>query len=104
MRPHLYALTSRSTRKTTELHLRVTAEKVLELTDVVSKSNSTVPRTIRLTNYLKHKSDKDQFYSPPFYTSYTGYKMCLRVDVNGNGAGKGTHVSVYAYLSHEGRQ
>ncbi len=97
-------ITSRSTRKTTELHLRVTAEKVLELTDVVSKSNSTVPRTIRLTNYLKHKSDKDQFYSPPFYTSYTGYKMCLRVDVNGNGAGKGTHVSVYAYLSHEGRQ
>ncbi len=81
-----------------KLHLRVTAEKVLELTDVISKSTSTVPRTIRLTNYQKHKSDKDQFYSLPFYTSYTGYKMCLRVDANGNGAGGDTHVAVFACL------
>ena len=83
--------------KNDKVHLRVTAEKVLELTSFVSRSN-TVPRTIRLPNYLKHKSDKDQFYSPPFYTSYNGYKMCVRVDANGNGAGEGTHVSVYAYL------
>ena len=55
------------------LHLQVTAEKVLELTSFVSKStirSNTVPRTIRLTKYLKHKSDKDEFYGPPFYTSY----------------------------------
>ena len=80
----------------------MTTEKVLELTDVNSqllKSTSTLPRTIRLTNYQKHKSDKDQFYySPPFYTSYTGYKMCLGVDANGHGDGEGTHVSVYAHL------
>ena len=84
-----------------QLHLQVTTEKVLELTKVNShllKSTSTVPRTIRLTNYLKHKRDKDLFYSPPFYTSYTGYKMCLRVDANGWGAGEGTHVSAGAYL------
>ncbi len=99
-----------------QLHLRVTAEKVLELTKKVAliennsrmditeinsqllKSTSTVPRTIRLTNYLKHKSDKDQFYSPPFYTSYNGYKMCLRFNANGSGTGEGTHVSVFAYL------
>ena len=84
--------------KNDKVHLRVTAEKVLELTDVVSKSNSTVPRTIRLTNYLKHKSDKDEFYGPPFYTSYNGYKMCLRVYANGWGTGEGTHVAVHAYL------
>ncbi len=84
-----------------QLHLQVTTDKVLELIDVIShqlKSTSTVPRTIRLINYLKHKSDKDEFYSPPFYTSYNGYKMCLRIDANGWGAGEGTHVSVYASL------
>ncbi len=87
--------------KNDKLHLRVTTEKVLELTDVNSqllKSTSTVPRTIRLTNYQEHKRDKDKFHSPPFYTSYTGYKMCLIVDANGDGNGKGTHVSVFACL------
>ncbi len=80
-----------------QLHLQVTTNKVLQLTEMNFKF-CTVPRTIRLTNYLKHKSDKDPFNSPPFYTSYTGYKMCLRVDANGRGAGEGTHVSVGAYL------
>ncbi|XP_031568440.1 TNF receptor-associated factor 3-like isoform X2 [Actinia tenebrosa] len=34
-------------------------------------------------------------YSPPFYTSRFGYKMCARVYLNGDGSGKGTHVSVF---------
>ncbi len=95
-----------------QLHLRMTTQKVLELTTLIEtnamnitkmnsqllKFTSTVPRTIRLTNCLKHKSAKDDFYSPPFYTYYNGYKMCLRVDANGWGAGEATHFSVYAHL------
>ena len=38
------------------------------------------------------------FFSPPTYTSHTGYKMCVCVDANGQGSGKGTHVSVYTHL------
>ena len=38
------------------------------------------------------------WYSPGFYTHTCGYKMCLRVDANGCGAGEGTHVSVYLHL------
>lgn len=34
-------------------------------------------------------------YSPPFYTSRTGYKMCLRLYLNGDGMGRGTHVSIF---------
>lgn len=34
-------------------------------------------------------------YSPPFYTSKTGYKMCTRIYPNGDGMGKGTHVSLF---------
>ncbi len=99
-----------------QLHIRVTTEKVLELTKKVAlienkarmdiakvnsqllKSTSTVPRTIKLTNYLKYKSDNDLFYSPSFYTSYTGYKMCLKVAANGLGTCEGTHVSVFSYI------
>ncbi|XP_070540101.1 TNF receptor-associated factor 2-like isoform X2 [Ptychodera flava] len=35
------------------------------------------------------------FYSPCFYTSYHGYKMCARVYLNGDGMGKGNHVSLF---------
>lgn len=38
-------------------------------------------------------------YSPPnpaaFYTSRYGYKMCLRVYLNGDGTGRGTHLSLF---------
>ena len=33
-------------------------------------------------------------YSPPFYTSPIGYKMCIRAYLNGDGIGKGTHLSL----------
>ena len=34
-------------------------------------------------------------YSTPFYTSRHGYKMCARVYLNGDGLGKGTHLSFF---------
>lgn len=37
-------------------------------------------------------------YSPPFYTSPNGYRMCIRVYLNGDGIGKGTHISVFFVL------
>ena len=37
-------------------------------------------------------------YSVPFYTSRHGYKMCLRVYLNGDGSGKETHLSFFLTL------
>ncbi len=34
-------------------------------------------------------------YSPCFYSSSYGYKMCVRLYLNGDGLGKGTHISVF---------
>ncbi|NWZ91067.1 TRAF2 factor, partial [Nesospiza acunhae] len=34
-------------------------------------------------------------FSPAFYTSKYGYKMCLRVYLNGDGTGRGTHLSLF---------
>ncbi|NXR68863.1 TRAF1 factor, partial [Rhadina sibilatrix] len=34
-------------------------------------------------------------YSPAFYTAKYGYKVCLRVYLNGDGTGKGTHLSLF---------
>ena len=52
--------------------------------------------------YRRHLSAKNDevvsLYSPPFYTSLHGYKMCIRTYLNGDGTGKGTHVSVFFVL------
>jgi len=37
-------------------------------------------------------------YSPPFYTGRNGYKMCIRAYLNGDGSGKGTHLSIFFVL------
>ncbi|XP_060103204.1 TNF receptor-associated factor 5 [Heteronotia binoei] len=34
-------------------------------------------------------------FSQPFYTSHCGYRLCARAYLNGDGSGKGTHVSLY---------
>ena len=49
-------------------------------------------------NFSEHKRVDDQWSSKPFYTGPDGYKLELRVDANGEGSGKGTHVSVSVHL------
>ena len=34
-------------------------------------------------------------YSPPFYTSPTGYKICMRLYLNGDGQARRTHLSLF---------
>ena len=58
----------------------------------------TLPFEFTMTEFEKHKTASDVWYSPPFYTHTHGYRMCIRVDANGIGSGKGTHLSVYGYL------
>jgi TNF receptor-associated factor 4 len=52
----------------------------------------------KFTNFNQHKTANDEIYSPAFYTSPKGYKMCICVDANGDEDGEDTHVSVYTYL------
>jgi len=54
----------------------------------------------RITEYARRRNDavsgqQVSFYSPCFYTSRYGYKMCARIYLNGDGMGRGTHISVF---------
>ena len=51
-------------------------------------------------DYHVKQTDENVVYLPPFYThpQCHGYRMCVRVDPNGNGDGKGTHVSIFTYM------
>ena len=45
--------------------------------------------------YDSFSEPEKSFYSPPFYTSRHGYKMCARIYLNGDGMGKGSHISLF---------
>ncbi|KAM4541863.1 TNF receptor-associated factor 3 [Odontesthes bonariensis] len=54
----------------------------------------------KIRDYKRRKQDAVagktlSLYSQPFYTGYFGYKMCARVYLNGDGMGKGTHLSLF---------
>lgn len=54
----------------------------------------------KITDYKRRKQEALQgktmsLYSQPFYTSRFGYKMCARLYLNGDGMGKGTHLSLF---------
>ena len=71
--------------------LKITQENMLAQSRVM-------PMTYKFIEYDHHKTANDNICSPASYTSPGGYKMCISVYANGNGEGKGTNISVYAFL------
>uniref|UniRef100_A0A3P8ZGJ2 TNF receptor-associated factor n=1 Tax=Esox lucius TaxID=8010 RepID=A0A3P8ZGJ2_ESOLU len=54
----------------------------------------------KISDFTKKRQDAiagraPAMFSPAFYTSKYGYKMCLRIYLNGDGAGRGTHLSLF---------
>ncbi|XP_046839889.1 TNF receptor-associated factor 6-like [Xenia sp. Carnegie-2017] len=57
----------------------------------------------RITNYPRHRENAREnvvtaLHSPPFYTSFYGYKLCLRINPNGVDTGYGSHVSLFVHM------
>ncbi len=49
---------------------------------------------LTMTDFQQRKRDDDEWFSPPVYNHYQGYRICLGVYANGKNTGKGTHVTV----------
>ncbi|KAG7481071.1 hypothetical protein MATL_G00062790 [Megalops atlanticus] len=54
----------------------------------------------KITNFSRRRQDAvagraPAMFSPAFYSSKYGYKMCLRLYLNGDGTGRGTHLSLF---------
>lgn len=54
----------------------------------------------KIDNFEQHRQEAIDgttlsLYSVPFYTHRQGYKMCARLYLNGDGLGKGTHLSLF---------
>ena len=57
-----------------------------------------VPAYRTIEQFSMNKENEAELYTDPFYTAQGGYKMTLHVYPNGDGSGKGTHISAYIYL------
>ena len=71
-------------------HLNMAVTRIVEGRVIIS------PCVQKMNNFLKETNTP--WYSPGFYTSPGGYKMSLCVYPNGNGTGKGTHLSCFTCL------
>ena len=77
-----------------ELSLKV------EILDVKTTSGTVVWKVNEVQRRCRDaRSGKTvSLYSPPFYTSPHGYRLCLRTYLYGDGVGKGTHISVFLVI------
>ena len=89
-----------------QVHLQLAIESVLRLQSICSSLMCTDQTTgnlpiFKFVKFEERKAIEAVIYSSPFYTNSGGYKLCIRVHANGNttsGTGRGSHVSVYAFL------
>ena len=66
---------------------------------MMSKSGDQVcPVILNMSGYNELKKNNVIWYSSSFYTHDKGYKMCLKIHLNGKSAGLGTHLSCYLLL------
>jgi hypothetical protein len=54
----------------------------------------------KIESYQRKRQDaingvKTALYSPPFYSAQFGFKMCAKIYMNGDGFGKGSHLSLF---------
>lgn len=78
-------------------HMAAAVHSHLALAMEAFKPRHVAPVVLRMQNFDIHGSNKF-WTSPPFYSHASGYKLCLRVNPNGYGEGKGTHVSIYVSI------
>lgn len=77
-----------------ELNLKI------EILEVKSTTGIYIWKVNELTRrYREARTGKTvSLYSPPFYTSNHGYRLCLRCYLFGDGSGKGSHISLFVVL------
>lgn len=90
-----------------ELHLGMALNAMVELKEAVvnlqevnilKKEKGKILVVFSVTEFEAKRCTDQKLTSPSFYTSPSGYRMACRVYANGDGDGKGTHLSVRAAL------
>ena len=81
---------------TLEINMKDALAKIYMLELATPRNSTKNEHMVRVTGYQIKKDCNTRYQSPSFYTSPEGYNMAIRVDANGSGSGKDTHMSVFA--------
>ena len=78
--------------------LRLEAERGLRAQQTIHSYNGIL--LWKIEGYQRKRQDainggKTALYSPPFYSAKYRYKMCAKLYLNGDGFGKGSHLSLF---------
>ena len=65
---------------------------------MIISSSLTPPITLDMLDFYRHKNEGTWWQSEAFYSHQNGYKFRLEVKASGNGAGAGSHLSVYVHI------
>ena len=77
-------------------HLVMALKEVKPITGRSLYSPETIIVMHNFSQYAQNETS--EWFSPPFYTHWAGYKLCLKVYPNGYRDGKRTHLSWFIYL------
>ena len=84
--------------QTTQESVKATEDKTENLTEKIEKLKLALTRYAGFPKVYRVERTESEVYLPGFYTHHNGYKMCINVDPNGSGVGKGTHISIFTCL------
>jgi regulator of replication initiation timing len=75
----------------------------IENEDEIIKQEPDGTMVWRITNVQEKMYDaqserQTSIYSPAFYTSISGYKVCARLYLNGDGSARGSHISIFLVI------
>ena len=84
--------------QTTQESVKATEDKTENLTEKIEELKLALTSYVGFPKVYSVERKGNEVYLPGFYTHHNGYKMCIRVDPNGNGDGEGTHISIFTCL------
>lgn len=82
----------------TNASLKSASSALWERINTVEEGFGVPPFSFKMEDFTMKKRRKEDWLSPPFYTSLHGYRMCIRVSSNGQVIGEGTHISLTAHI------
>ena len=84
--------------QTTQESVKATEDTTENLTEKIEELKLALMRYAGFPKVYRVERTQNEVFLPGFYTHHNGYKMCIGVDPNGDGAGEGTHISIYTRL------
>ena len=84
--------------QTTQKSVKATEDKTENLTEKIEELKLAITGCSGFPKVYRVERTGNEVFLPGFYTHQHGYKMCINVDPNGVGAGKGTHISIFTCL------